>query len=178
MSRARPFLVALTLALLAACSSAPYVAAPSDPEILLVRAPAEAFEPERDEISLLAAYYGTSTSLAPAIETLVSAAELRDLLEAEGFKVFAFSGNLGDTATGLPGNLARGRPLLVLVDWGGGPRWLLVVGWDGGRRLALIQDGRGAIHAIELPELERIWTPTKSLTILAVPRGMNQGTTP
>ncbi len=162
----------LLLPLLAACSSGPFGPAPEAPELCLVTAPAEAFDPPRSEVVLLADHYGLELDAPPATGTSASAAELRDLLEMEGFKVFVFSGNLGATATGVVGNLDKGRPLLALIEIARGPIWVLLVGRDGPTDSLIVQRPDGRLAALATTEFERLWRLRERLLILALPESL------
>ena len=98
----------------------------------------------------------------------ISGQALKRYLEAQGFDVFVFDGELRD----LRQHFEKGRPVVVCFAPNGsrGPlHYSVVVGIADGAVL-LNDPARGKLVREDLPRFERAWKATRNWALLAVPR--------
>lgn len=89
------------------------------------------------------------------------AARLREL----GWDVFPFAGRFEEVRR----HLRLGRPVITLIEVGGGRFHFVVLVGEAGDRLVLHDPAGSPFRLIDREELERAWAPTDGLSLLIVP---------
>ena len=106
-------------------------------------------------------------ALAQEVDRPARAGDLARALEARGFRVFTFAGEMQD----IEEHLAKGRPLVLGTR--AGPRYHMVVaaGIDRSQGVLLVNDPAGRkLQKVDLSDFTRRWEATGRWTLLAVPR--------
>lgn len=89
------------------------------------------------------------------------AARLREL----GWDVFPFAGRFEEVRR----HLRLGRPVVTLIEVGGGRFHFVVLVGEAGDRLVLHDPAGSPYRLVDREELERAWAPTDGLSLLIVP---------
>jgi predicted double-glycine peptidase len=102
----------------------------------------------------------------------LSGAELRAALEAEGWEVWIFAGDLDRSALGLQHQVDEGRPPLVMISPRGETHhYCLVLGYDPTAHSVLLLDPRRGRIAMDETRFRAAWERSQRFTLLAVPPG-------
>jgi ABC-type bacteriocin/lantibiotic exporter with double-glycine peptidase domain len=108
-------------------------------------------------------------ALAEANEGL-SGAQLRAALEAEGWEVWIYSGELAGSPIALRHQVDEGRPPLVMISPDGDTHhYCLVLGYDLTMRSVLLLDPRRGRIAMDEARFSEAWERSRRFTLLAVP---------
>ncbi|MEO8362526.1 MAG: cysteine peptidase family C39 domain-containing protein, partial [Vicinamibacteria bacterium] len=117
-------------------------------------------------------YWGESAAQADDFASLVQkdkggivAADLVMAMRARGFEPRPIRAG-SDT---IPVEIAAGRPVIALIDAGGGRRhYVVIVAWDGGR--VLFHDPAvGPFRLLPQADFQRLWTVTEDFAIVVTP---------
>jgi predicted double-glycine peptidase len=98
----------------------------------------------------------------------VRGTDVERYIRQNGFRTFVFKGEWPD----LDAHLAKGRPLMVCLDWSrrGPSHYVVVAGVDPAAHLVLVNDpARRKLLKMERSEFERAWSAAGNWTLLAVP---------
>ena len=100
----------------------------------------------------------------------LSGAELRSALEAEGWQVWIFAGELDRSPLGLQHQVDEGRPPLVMISPSGtANHYCLVLGYDPPAHSVLLLDPRRGRIAMDESRFRAAWERSQRFTLLAVP---------
>jgi predicted double-glycine peptidase len=106
----------------------------------------------------------------------LSGAELRAALEAEGWDVWIFSGELDRSPVGLRHQVDEGRPPLVMISPDGeSHHYCLVLGYDPPARSVLLLDPRRGRIAMDEERFRQAWERSRRFTLLALPPADSAG---
>jgi predicted double-glycine peptidase len=106
----------------------------------------------------------------------LSGAELRAALEAEGWQVWIFSGELDRSPIGLRHQVDEGRPPLVMISHDGeAHHYCLVLGYDPPARSVLLLDPRRGRIAMDEERFRQAWERSRRFTLLALPPADSAG---
>jgi ABC-type bacteriocin/lantibiotic exporter with double-glycine peptidase domain len=175
-------------ALLAALMAAPGCLAPAapiewtSPEAVVLDLPLvrqdELHECGLAAVTALVRYWGAElepaersrlAALAEQREGL-SGAELRESLEACGWEVWIFAGELDRSPVGLRHHVDAGRPPIVMISPSGETHhYCLVLGYDPPARSILLLDPRRGRLAVEEGRFLQAWEASRRFTLLALP---------
>jgi len=174
-------LIAASLAL-AGCRSAAQPIPWTSPEAVVLDLPLVR-QDELDECGLaaltaLVRYWGAelgpdrSSELARLAQEShgLSGSELRTALEAEGWQVWIFAGELDRSPVGLLHQVDEGRPPLVMISPDGeSHHYCLVLGYDPPARSVLLLDPRRGRIAMDEERFRQAWERSRRFTLLALP---------
>ena len=98
----------------------------------------------------------------------IFASEMRQYLEQNGYRAFAFHGELSD----LQQHLEKGRPLIVaLVPPSSDPHYVVIAGIDLRERVVIKNDpAERKLLKQDIGSFEQQWKAAGNWTLLAVPR--------
>jgi len=107
----------------------------------------------------------------------LSGAELREVLEADGWEVWIFVGELDHSHVGLLHQVDRGRPPLVMISPSAETHhYCLVLGYDPPARSVLLLDPRRGRIAMDDERFLQAWERSHRFTLLALPPAVLDGT--
>ena len=132
-------------------------------------------------LEMLAAYHGREVPAAERERVRleaespegVRAGSLAAALEAGGYTVRIFPGDLADAGTprGVAYHLAKGRPLVVMLAARGANHYAVVSGLDLARGVVTFEDPRRGRTRLALSRFTALWERAGRFTMLAVPGG-------
>jgi ABC-type bacteriocin/lantibiotic exporter with double-glycine peptidase domain len=140
-------------------------------------------------VEMVSRYYGRELD-DPALRELTAASEkqgalsgadLARALRASGHYVALFRGTMDATATGLHYNLARGRPLIVMLQHEVKDRalqhYVVLTGYDATSGAWLVADPQWGRLSIDAEAFQEAWGGASHFTLLAIPETRDRTTT-
>ncbi len=127
---------------------------------------------------MVAAYYGRNLNpedlkavkIAAQKMGGASGQEIKNLFQNSGFKVSVFPGSMRAGRRNVLSEIARGRPLIVLLKKGAESHYMVMDGYDPKKNLIILNDPRHGPIALSIKSFKMGWESAGRFALLAFPK--------